>query len=187
MSSHDRLQGLQWHAYRAALDQLVGGHGRYLTISGEDPPLWLVAYDDVPETGSVTAFTFGISSVRHPAWQSGVPEIVINVNSTDDDWLLSLGSIACSLRGKCPFSYGNVLRFGKQLSHQSEMSSYFLFWPTILEKDQQQLELSDRTIHFKQAYPIFESEAAALLKVGAEKLFMTGGIDFSDVSRERVT
>ena len=66
------------------------------------------------------------------------------------------------------------------------MTSYFLFWPTILEKDQQQLKLSDRTIIFKQAYPIFDSEAEAISTIGAEKLFMTGGIDFSDVSRETI-
>jgi hypothetical protein len=108
------------------------------------------------------------------------------VNSSDDDWLLSLGAIACSMRGKCPFSYGNVLRFGKPLGRETQMSSYFLFWPTILEKDQQQLQLSDRVISFKQAYPIFDSEADAIGRTGAEKLFMVDGVDYSDVSRDKV-
>ena len=182
MNSDDELL----KEYLVALDALVGGSGRYLKIPNADAPFWLIAYDDVPEKGSVTAFTFGISFVRHPSWQSGVPEVVISVNSTDDDWLLSLGAIACSLRGKCPFSYGNVLRFGKPLGRETEMSSYFLFWPTILEKDQQQLIISDRVVSFKQAYPIFESEADAIGKTGAEKLFMMDGVDYSDVSRDKV-
>ena len=99
-SSHDCLQNLKFKEYLAALDVLVGCHGRYLQIFDGDPPFWLVAYDDVPEKGSLTAFTFGISSVHHQLWQSDVPEIVISVNSTNDDWLLSLSAIACSLRGQ---------------------------------------------------------------------------------------
>jgi hypothetical protein len=182
MNYHDELL----KEYLVALDDLVGASGRYLKIPNADAPFWLVAYDDVPEKGSLTAFTFGISFVRHPSWQSGVPEIVISVNSSDDDWLLSLGAIACSMRGKCPFSYGNVLRFGKPLGRETQMSSYFLFWPTILEKDQQQLQLSDRVISFKQAYPIFDSEADAIGRTGAEKLFMMDGVDYSDVSRDKV-
>ena len=61
MSSHDCLQNLKFKEYLAALDVLVGCHGRYLQIFDGDPPFWLVAYDDVPEKGSLTAFTFGIS------------------------------------------------------------------------------------------------------------------------------
>lgn len=170
--------------YLAALDDLVGGSGRYLNIKKGAAPFWLVAYDDAPEEGCTTAFTYGISSVPNLAWVSGSPEIVISVNSSEEDWLLSLGSIACGLRGECPFSYGDVLRFGKPLSHESEMNSYFLFWPTILEESQQQLHLSDRVITFKQAYPIFGTEADAIAKMGAEKLFMMDSIDFSDISRK---
>lgn len=186
MSSFEETQEGKFKEYLAALDNLVGGTGRFLKISQGDAPFWMVAYDDIPEVGSTTAFSFGISSIRHQSWREGVPEIVISVNSVDDDWLLSLGSIACSLRGKCPFSFGDVLRFGKPLNCESAMSAFLLFWPTILEKDQQKMDLSDLTIHFKQAYPIFESEADAIAKIGAENLFMMDGVDFSDVSRDKV-
>jgi len=182
MNFHDKLL----KEYIVVIDDLVGYSGRLLRIPNAQAPFWLVAYDDVPERESVTAFTFGISFVQHPSWVSGVPEIVISVNSTDDDWLLSLGAIACSLRGKCPFTYGNVLRFGKPLCRETEMSSYFLFWPTILEKDQQRFQISDRLIILKQAYPIFESEADAIGKAGAEELFMRDGVDYTDVSRQKV-
>jgi len=186
MSSRDKIREEQFNEYLAALDSLVGGQGRFLKITDGIEPFWIVAYDDVPDKGSTTAFTFGISFIHHSSWKSGVPEIVISLNSSDDDWLLSLGAIACCLRGSCPFSFGDVLRFGKILSRESKMSSFFLFWPTILEKEQQNLILSDRTITFKQAYPIFETEADAIAKIGAECLFMKEGIDFSDVSRKEV-
>jgi len=186
MKSQDSLQDERFQEYLSALDSLVGSSGRFVKIPSDEVPFWLVAYDGVPETGSVTAFTFGISSVCNSSWQLSVPELVISVDSTDDDWLLSLGAIASSLRGKCPFTLGNVLRYGKPMSQESEMSSFFLFWPTILEKEQQHLQLSDRKITFSQAYPIFDSEADAIAKIGAEKLFMMEGVDFADVSRGKV-
>jgi len=172
------------HEFLTAIDLMVGKTGRYLQIRPNgDPPFWIVAYNNVPSDGSITAFTFGVSSVPNDAWRLGRPEIVINVDSVEDDWLLSLGAISASLRGVCPFSLGNVLRFGKPLSSQSDMSAFFLFWPTILEKDQSQLRLSDRLINFIQAYPIFDSEGDMIDRIGAEKFFMTDGLEFSDVTR----
>ncbi len=64
------------------------------------------------------------------------------------------------------------------------MSAFFLFWPTILEKDQLQLQLSDRKINFAQAYPIFESEGDLIAKIGAEKFFMTEDLEFADIKRK---
>ncbi len=170
--------------YLSAMDMSVGCSGRFLKISDEPEPFWLIAYDDVPEDGDTTAFTFGVSSVRNKSWISGAPELVVCVNSKDNDWLLSLGAIASSLRGKCPFSFGDVLRFGKPLSSESTMTAFFLFWPTILQKEQQRLQISDRLIIFKQAYPIFESEIELLEHCSPQDFFMRSGVDYSDVRRD---
>jgi hypothetical protein len=174
----------QFEKYRFILDELVGAESRFIQIpSNLKPPLWIIAYDAVPQMGSTTAFTFGISLVSHESWRFGSPEIVLNINSQDNDWLLSLGAICADLRGTCPFSLGNVLRFGKPLSSESQMSAYFLFWPTILDKSQQQIQLSDQTINMVQAYPIFDSEREIISNVGAEKFFMSD-IEFTDVKRK---
>lgn len=173
--------------YLTGLDSLVGSSGRFLKISNDPNPFWLIAYDDVPEVGDTTAFTFGISSIRHESWILGAPELVISMNSKDDDWLLSLGAISACLRGQCPYSLGDVLRFGKPLSNESHMSAFLVFWPTILKKDQQRLQLSDRLIIFKQAYPLFESEAELLEHMSPQDFFMKRCVDYSDVRRtERI-
>jgi len=173
-----------FHSYKSQLDEMVGLCGRYVAVGDDnEPPLWLVAFDGCPEPGSITTFTYGVSLVRHSSWKRGVPELVISLNTTDDDWSLSLGSIAALLRGGCPFALGNVLRCGSPLASETAMSAYFLFWPTILQQDQQQLSLDQETINFLQAYPIFESEIELIDRVGAERFFMTEGLDFSDVSR----
>lgn len=172
------------------LDSMVGMPGRYLKIPSAPvvPPLWLVAYDAVPEVGSTTVFTFGISSVRHESWIAGrAPELVISLNTTDDDWWLALAAFCLGLRGICPFSLGTVLRLGRRISAQSEMSAYLLFWPTILDKDQQHLNLPDRCITFVQAYPIFDSEVGLIAQLGPENFFMLEGVDFDDTTRHPVT
>lgn len=188
MNNRESLQHRIFQEYKTSLDALVGEEGRYLQVKAEEQtPFWIVAYDSVPQYGSVTAFTFGISSIPHTSWKFGVPELVISIDSSDENWLSSLGALACSIRGKCPFSLGNVLRFGLPLSVESVMSAYFLFWPTILEKDQQRLKIADRTINFIQAYPIYESEVDIIAKIGSERFFMLDGVDFSDISRQPVT
>jgi hypothetical protein len=173
--------------YLASLDNIVGGSGRYLSVPTQKAhPFWLIAYDSVPEVGSTTAFTFGISSIPDESWILGRPELVISIDSEDDEWLLSLGAICSELRGTCPFSLGNTLRFGKPLSSESDMSSFFLFWPTILEREQSHIELLDRTLNLIQAYPIFDSEVELISKIGAETFFMLDGLEFSDVTRDPV-
>ena len=140
MRSQDEAVVQPIKEYVIALDEMVGKAGRQLQMDAQtEAPFWIIAYDDVPENGSTTAFTFGVSSIHHSDWKHDLVEIVININSKDDDWILSLAVIASALRGKCPFSYGNILRFGKSLAENSKMTSYLIFWPTILEKNQQKI------------------------------------------------
>jgi hypothetical protein len=177
----------RFQEYVDALESMIGAKGRYLKLPIDNQPsFWIVAFDAVPDAGSTTAFTFGISSVAYESWRFGRPELVINVDSTDDDWWISLGAISARLRGTCPFALGNTLRFGKPLSSESDMSAFLLFWPMILEKDQSQLKLSDRSLNFVQAYPIFESEVEVISRIGAESFFMLDNLDFSDVTRNKV-
>ncbi len=169
--------------YRDALEEIVGVESRWMAIDTSERPFWILLFDAVPEEGSYTVFTFGISSWKHQDWKLGAPELVLNVDSEDEDWAISLGSLACSLRGECPFSMGDVLNFGGPLTQETKMTRFFLFWLTILDEEQATLKLSDRTINFVQAYPIYELEASQIRKQGPEKFFMTPNLDFSDVDR----
>jgi hypothetical protein len=187
MSSQNSADSRRFEEYFDAVSCLVGCAGRFvqLRLAEDQSPFWLVAFDSVPMQGSTTAFTFGVSSVRHHAWSHGVaPELVISVDSTDDDWWLSLGAFSAVLRGKCPFSFGNTLRLGTAISRESIMSAYLLFWPTILQPAQQRLELPDRTINFAQAYPIYESEIKLVSDIGAPGFFLIDDLDFANIRRE---
>jgi hypothetical protein len=172
--------------YLEHLEQMVGVRGEYhlATEADELPAIWDIVYRDTPEEGDLTAFTFGLSSVEHTDWRLGRPELVISVHSSSLNWGLALGFLVKRFRGKCPFSYGNVVRFGGPVCDESGMSAFLIFIPTILEKDQAQVNLHDRTINIVQAYPIYEEEIRLIEQAGAQRFFMQEGVDFYDVRRK---
>ncbi len=171
--------------YLKYLDGLARREGEYhlVTKRTEKPSMWVVDYRNVPEDGHLTAFTFGLSSVNHSDWKYGRPELVLSIQSDCVDWGLAIGFLGSKLRGKCPFSYGTVLRFGDQITAESEMDAFLVFVPTVLTKEQAHVELSDRTINIVQAYPIYGKEIPLIERNGAEAFFMQPGIDFSNVRR----
>ena len=172
--------------YSHYINAMVGAEGGcHLISDAKDPyPLWMLVFDRVPGPASVTAFTSGISSVIHPAWKYGRPEMVLSIDSVDPAWWSALGLTAKRLRGICPFSYGNTLRCGRPISGQSEMSAFFLFWPTILQKDEWHLTMSTGIINLVQAYPIFTEESGMISRIGAENFFMQDDVDFSNPARK---
>lgn len=172
-------------AYLDHVDSLVGAKGTYsrITEEHERPHVWVVSYRDVPDPGSLTAFTYGLSSIDHPDWKEGRPELLINVDSSSRDWAIAAGSLAKRYRGLCPFSYGNTLRFGERISADSQMSAFFVFAPSVVDADQAQVVLPDRKINLVQVYPIYEEEIRLVEREGVGRFFATEGIDFADVQR----
>ncbi|WP_157370574.1 hypothetical protein [Vulgatibacter incomptus] len=61
--------------YLAWLDDLAGGSARRvyeITDPGEVPPVLAIVYDDIPDPGLSTGFTFGLSGVSRPNWKGGL-------------------------------------------------------------------------------------------------------------------
>jgi Suppressor of fused protein (SUFU) len=172
--------------YLDHLDDLAGKKGKFHKISDDDvhPGLWVVTYNDVPDSGSSTSFTFGLSEVDHPEWKLGRPELAISVHSHDDAWGLAAGFVAYQLRGKCAFCYGDYIRFNAQISNESQMDAFFVFTPMIMDKEQYTIRLSEREIHIVQLYPIYSSEIALIEGHGATVFWRSEGIDFFDIKRE---
>src|SRR5262245_484828 len=98
------------------------------------PGVVCIVYDDIPDPGSITGVTYGLSEVEHSDWRYGRPELIISVDSKELAWPLAVAEIANGLRGKCPFCYGDVINFHEEISPDSKMSAFFVFVPSILEK-----------------------------------------------------
>lgn len=158
-----------------------------ISEDGVQPPLHVFSYQDTPEPGSLTAFTYGLSLVPHSSWKFGRPELVISVSSQDLAWALAMGEIAYRLRGQCPFCYGNTIRFGTAVSDESEMSAFVVFAPTIMDRNEATVELTQWKIHVAQLYPIYEKEVSFIESDGLQAFFSHAGVDYTDVRRPLLT
>lgn len=146
--------------YLEWLDELTDEKGEIhlITEKNETPPLWVIVYRDLPEAGSLTAFTYGLSSVDHPDWKLGRPELVVCVDSQDINWGLAIGYLAMKYRGISPFSFGTIHRFGAKISDDSEMNAFVVFALSVLDPADARIELPDRTVNVVQMYPIYDEE-----------------------------
>lgn len=172
--------------YVDALDALVGAEDRdfrVITRPEEDPQIGVISYPEVPAPGHQTAFTFGLSTKRHPDWLYSRPELVISVNSLDAAWVVEVGFVAKMFRGQSDFGYGSTFRLYDPISDESGMSAFFIYAPLTIEPDCTAIELPDYVIILSQLYPIYHEEVDLIRRVGADKFFEDERIDLLDIHR----
>lgn len=152
------------------------------------PNLACMVYRDIPEVDHITGVTYGLSEVAHPAWRSARPELIISLQSTDVAWPLAVAELANQLRGRCPFGYGDVIDFGGKICEESEMSAFLVFTPAILTPEGSLgIDVgAERAINLAGMYPIYDSERAALAKLGLQRFWEHPHFDRYDVRRAAV-
>lgn len=151
--------------------------------------LTAIVYRDFPTIGYMTAVTYGLSLVDHPEWKFGRNELCICVESEEINWGIVIGNIANQMRGKFPFLYGNTIRFGQQISKDSEMDAFLVFAPTIFEKDEcMNIDIGlEYTINWASLFPIYSSEIEIYNQIGIEKFWQHPNFDPYKVNREKIT
>ncbi len=157
------------------------------TIPGA-PTVVSIVYRDVPEPAHITGITFGLSEVPHEEWRFGRPELMITVQSTDIAWPLAVADMANRLRGRCLFRYGEMIDFGAKISEESDMSAFFVFAPSILEKeDFLNVDVGGpQLLNIAGMYPIYDSECAVFGELGLERFWNHPNFNLYDVRRRRV-
>ncbi len=152
-------------------------------------PVTALVYRDVPEPGFVTGITYGLSLGEHPDWKHGRPELCITVETGEIAWAQAAAYIANGMRGTCPFSYGSSINFGEPVHEQSKMSAFFVFAPSILERDQYaDIEIgAPYKINIVGLYPIYHSEIEVLAQMGLKDFWHHEGFDPFDVRRAAIT
>jgi hypothetical protein len=182
--------------FLAHLDEISGGlEPRFFPIDvGQPgtPRVTVISYEDVPEPGFLTAITYGLSLADHDEWRLGRPELCISVRSRDPAWGLAVGTLASSLRGRCPFRYGDTIGFGQPVTAESAMTSFVVFAPAILDREAYaNIDVSDPgrehrdLINIAGMYPIHECERAYIGDKGLEAFWKLDW-DPNDVSRPSV-
>lgn len=175
--------------YLRHVESICGGEGKFFRITdeGESPVTAVVSYENIPESGCLTAFSYGLSSIDHVEWKNSRPELVISVESVDHAWAIAMGEMIKKGRDKHLFSYGDILKFGQKVVDESEITAFLVFACTALEEADQSVTLPDRKIQFSQLYPIYEQEIELIKQVGPEHFVFEMGIDFYDPRRPAVT
>lgn len=173
------------------LDSIFGFEPDFISLDSfipDAPKVVCMIYRDVPEAGCITGVTHGLSEVDHPEWRFGRPELTISVDSIDAAWPMAIAHLVNDLRGKCPFSYGDILNFGEPVSKESPMSSFFLFVPSILEKEQfLNIDVgADLPLSITGAYPLYDSERAVFSKIGLKQFWHHPNFDLYSLSRPAV-
>lgn len=171
--------------YLQHIEGICGDSGKFYRITDEweNPPISVISFADVPESGCITAFSFGLSSVAHREWINSRPELVISVNSLDSSWPLAMGELIRNGRDNCLFNYGMILNFGQPISDESPMDRFLVYACAVLDESDLTVNLEDRKVHLSQIYPIHQSEVAVIKDVGVDRFVHSLGIDLFDVSR----
>jgi len=148
-----------------------------------------IVYRDIPEKGFITAFTYGLSVVKHSKWKFGRPELCISVESTNIDWGQVVGFLANKLRGDCPFCYGQLINFREKVSDDSEMDAFFVFAPSTIDKeDYLDIDIgTDYKINIAGLYPMYSEELEVFEKIGLEAFWHHPNFDNYSLKRKKIT
>lgn len=153
----------------------------------DEPLISAVVFRDIPQSGSLTSFSYGLSLQSHPDWTKSRPELVLSVDSLQPAWGLVPGELVRRGRGRVSFSYGNILNFGEPVSDDSAMSSFVVYACASIDQSDLFIELPQANVHIVQIYPIYESEAGLVEQIGPEKFLTNLGNSVYDVHRDSLT
>ena len=182
------MGGSRAERFLAHLDRVSGGlEPRFTRVSSTKPGLHgvtVMAYEGVPESGMLTAITYGLSLAEHPEWRAGKPELAIAVRSADLAWGHVIGHLAETLRGECPFSYGDTINLGEPVVPESGLDAFVVFAPAVLgREDYVGIDVGDTLpVSLQGMYPIHQSERAYIHEHGLEAFWNTDW-DPYDVTR----
>lgn len=152
-----------------------------------EPLLAVVVFRGVPQPGALTSFSYGLSLGNHREWVNSRPELVLSVDSTDMGWALAPGELVRRGRGRVAFSYGNILNFGEPIADDSAMRSFVVYACGSIDREDLMVELPEANVQLVQIYPIYESEAALVERLGPEKFLGRLGPDIYNAQRKPLT
>lgn len=63
------------------------------------------------------------------------PELCISVRSEEPTWGITAAFVAERMRGGCPFSYGDLIDFGHEVTPGCGLTSFLVYWPNVLDEE----------------------------------------------------
>ena len=171
------MGGSRVERYLAHLHRVSGGiEPRLIKVASTKPSLpgvTVIAYDGVPVPGMLTAITYGLSLAEHPMWRHEKPELAISVRSLDPAWGLVAGHLAETLRGECPFAYGDTIGLPQPVAPDSPLDAFVVFAPAVLDRsDYLGIDVGDGVpVNIQGVYPIHAGERDFIHEHGLEEFW----------------
>jgi hypothetical protein len=160
----------------------------YESVLSNYPPVASFNYLNVPEDNFLSSVTYGVSEFDNPLWTEGFPELTLTVQSTDLNWGKALAYIGANLIDQYDFQYGEIIHFGNKISKDSEMTSFFIFAPSILEPaDYENIKIESKNINLIALYPIYKEEAETIAAIGLEQFMNHPNYDMYSIKRPLIT
>jgi hypothetical protein len=150
------------------------------------PPIHLFTYKGIPEEEMTTMITYGLSEGNHPEWIGGKPELILSLETSDPAWGMALGYLVSERREIKRFSYGDKFTFTEPISVESEMAGFFVFSPSILDKEAKEIKTGEKSIFLTGMYPIYLEEALLIEEKGLKEFWFTPGYDLYKVDRKNL-
>lgn len=149
-------------------------------------PVHVFFWRDLPEEGTLTSVTYGLSEGNHPDWKQGKCEIILSLDTKDESWGIATAIFAAQFRGEKSFTYGSLFTTDVPISKESEMCGFFVFAPSFLKQEEATLCLPDYKIFLTGMYPIYNEEIAIYNEVGLERFWHHSNFDMYDVQRKKI-
>jgi hypothetical protein len=146
----------------------------------------VMVFKNVPDPGYMTCVTYGLSLCGHPKWtQQRRPELIMTVNSRNIVWAITLADMITEMRGKFPFSYGQTITYPDKITEQSQLNSFLLFAPAILDTgDYMDIDVGEPyKICLTGIYPVSKQEIQFINDNGLEKFWKQEDLDYLNVYR----
>src|SRR5262249_8237847 len=119
----------------------------------------------------------------HPDWKNGTCELVIALETSDDEWAFAAGVFAERFRGKKSFTYGSFFTTDGPLSREAAMTGFVTFGSPLGEILPSPVDLPTKRVHFKGLYPIYPGEVSLIQAEGFEWFWKHPRYDPLSVSR----
>lgn len=165
--------------YLERLSSVTGSEPSLREVPPVDPGagrVLAIVYADVPGTGYVTGFSYGLSLSGEPA--PGGRELSMTVRSGDAEWSMVPARMVAALRGRHSFERGKALGYAGRLAEDTAMTSVLLAEPPIRRlADPLDLGSEDSApdgrdmVEMVGVYPIYASERDLVYAAGFDALW----------------